>query len=284
MDKELQNLADEEILKYANVEVEKRLKREIVYLYRLLRFLRKNCPWDRVQNHESLEKHMIEEAYEVCDAIEKSDKINLKEELGDVLLQLVFHSILAEETDDFTIDDMILEESQKMIRRHKHLFFKEDTKTVDKTLENWDNIKRKEHSYNSCSDEMKDVPKIFPALMRSSKIQSKASRIGFDWNEIDGAFQKVKEEFNEVKEAYLENDQDHIEEEIGDLLFTVVNVSRFLEVDPEKALNRSTDKFMKRFEQVENMAEKQGKSLTEMSLKEMDNLWEKAKVVVSRNS
>ena len=102
MDKELQNLADEEILKYANVEVEKRLKREIVYLYRLLRFLRKNCPWDRVQNHESLEKHMIEEAYEVCDAIEKSDKINLKEELGDVLLQLVFHSILAEETDDFT--------------------------------------------------------------------------------------------------------------------------------------------------------------------------------------
>ena len=131
---------------------------------------------------------------------------------------------------------------------------------------------------------MKDVPKIFPALMRSSKIQSKASRIGFDWNEIDGAFQKVKEEFNEVKEAYLENDQDHIEEEIGDLLFTVVNVSRFLEVDPEKALNRSTDKFMKRFEQVENMAEKQGRSLTEMSLKEMDNLWEKAKVVVSRNS
>ena len=216
MDKELQNLADEEILKYANVEVEKRLKREIVYLYRLLRFLRKNCPWDRVQNHESLEKHMIEEAYEVCDAIEKSDKINLKEELGDVLLQLVFHSILAEETDDFTIDDMILEESQKMIRRHKHLFFKEDTKTVDKTLENWDNIKRKEHSYNSCSDEM--------------------------------------------------------------------NVSRFVEVDPEKALNRSTDKFMKRFEQVENMAEKQGRSLTEMSLKEMDNLWEKAKVVVSRNS
>ena len=131
---------------------------------------------------------------------------------------------------------------------------------------------------------MKDVPKIFPALMRSSKIQSKASRVGFDWNEIDGAFQKVKEEFNEVKEAYLENDQDHIEEEIGDLLFAVVNVSRFLEVDPEKALSRSTDKFMKRFEQVENMAEKQGRSLTEMSLKEMDNLWEKAKVVVSRNS
>lgn len=272
------------IKKYENPLVQKKIEREISQLYALMRFLRENCPWDKEQTHESLKSDLIEEAYETCEAIDKCDKINLKEELGDVLLHVIFHSILAEETSDFTLDQVISDEIEKMIRRHKYLFCKDDIKTVDKTVENWDNIKRTEHSYTSYTSEMMNIPRKFPALMRSHRVQRKASKVGFDWNEIDGALDKVEEEFQEVKEAYIEGNHIHIEEEIGDLLFAVVNVTRFLDVDGEIALNKATDKFIKRFEIVENLGREQGKDLKEMTLEEMDRLWDKAKLVVSRNS
>lgn len=243
----------------------------------IIKVLRVECPWDREQTHESLKTGMIEEAYEVCDAIDKNDKDNLREELGDVLLQVVFHGRLAEETEDFTLTDVINEECEKMIRRHPHVFLDENTKTVDKVLEKWENIKRKEHRYENYTDELNKVPKNLPALMRSYKVQKKASGVGFDWKDIKGADLKLHEELREFSEACLGGDENHIFEELGDLLFSVVNVSRFLKLNPELALAAATEKFIARFAGVEQKAVAKGLDLKEMSLEEMDKLWDEVK-------
>ena len=163
-------------------------------LIEIVKVLRKECPWDRVQTHETLTKCMIEEAYEVVDAIQNEDSINLREELGDVLLQVVFHSNLSENEGDFTIADVINEECEKMLRRHPHIFLEERAKTIDKALEKWENMKSREHGELSYSDRLTRVPKALPALIRSSKVQSKASKIGFDWKDASGAFDKLEEE------------------------------------------------------------------------------------------
>ena len=246
-------------------------------LIEIVKVLRKECPWDRVQTHETLTKCMLEEAYEVVDAIQKQDAVNLREELGDVLLQVVFHSNLSENEGGFTIIDVINEECEKMLRRHPHIFLEERAKTIDKALEKWENMKSIEHGELSYSDRLVRVPRALPALIRGAKVQSKASKIGFDWDDATGAFDKLKEELDELREAWEQGSGEAMSEEFGDLLFSMVNVSRFLNIDPEESLNKSTDKFIGRFATMEKVSIDRGLDLESMSLEEMDNLWIEAK-------
>lgn len=243
----------------------------------IISILRKECPWDREQTHESLITCMIEEAYEAVDAIQENNVENLREELGDVLLQVVFHSNLSTEEGAFTLTDVINEECDKMIRRHPHVFLKEKVKTIDKMLEKWENVKSREHGERNYTERLERVPKAFPALLRSSKVQSKASKVGFDWNDVEKVFEKVEKKLLELKEACFQGYSGDISEELGDLLFSVVNLSRFLDVDAEKSLNEATAKFIKRFAYIENASTKRGIDLKDMSLEEMDELWEEAK-------
>lgn len=239
--------------------------------------LRQHCPWDRVQTRESLRPCMIEEAYEVCDAIDTGDVGNLREELGDVMLQVVFHSMIAEENSEFSAVDVINEECEKMIRRHPHVFLDAEAKTVDKVLEKWENIKVQEHAEEKHTDRLTSVPKALPALIRAAKVQKRAADIGFDWDDPEGAFEKIAEETNELKEASGQADLEHIREELGDLLFSVVNVARFLDIEPESALEGATAKFTERFGKMEDRARCEGKDLADMTLNEMDALWEQVK-------
>jgi len=247
-------------------------------LIRVLSILREECDWDKVQTHESLRACMIEEAYEVCDTIDNGNMENLKEELGDVLLQVVFHSVIAEESSNFNIVDVINGVCTKMIRRHPHVFLQESVKGIDKAIEKWENVKWKEQCDISYGERLVAIPKALPALIRSYKIQAKAAEVGFDWDDVSGAFQKLKEEAEELEQVCDENDSEKISEELGDLLFSIVNVSRFLKVNPEQALNAASDKFVKRFVYMEEEAQRQGKMLEGMTLQEMDELWEVVKI------
>ncbi len=243
----------------------------------IIKILRRECPWDKVQTHETLKICMLEEAYEAVDAIQEKDTANLREELGDVLLQVVFHSDLSSEEGDFDLTDVINEECEKMLRRHPHIFLEEKVKTIDKALERWENMKSKEHNEKSYTERLQKVPRALPALLRSSKVQSKASKIGFDWEDAKGAFGKVEEELSEFKDACEAGGREDMTEELGDLLFSIVNVSRFLDIDPEEALNGATRKFIARFQYMENASAERGLDLERMSLEEMDKLWMEAK-------
>ena len=264
-------------------ETAKDKQEAIERLAEIIGILRKECPWDKVQTHESLRPGMLEEAYEVVDAINNHDLENLREELGDVLLQVVFHAHIEEENQNFDLTDVINEECEKMIRRHPHVFLEESennhAKSIDKVLEKWENIKVQEKGTSDVTSRMEKVPKALPALVRAAKIQKKAAESGFDWDDISGAFEKVQEEYREVSECYAENPSglDALKEEIGDLLFSVVNIARFLDIDPEAALDYTTNKFIRRFSYVEKAALACGRELEEMSLSEMDELWNEAK-------
>jgi len=249
---------------------------DLVEIMKILRS-ENGCPWDREQTHESLKKYLIEETYEVLEAIDKRDRFLICEELGDLLLQIVFHARIAEENNDFDIDDVITGISKKMYSRHTHVFGEDIAKTADDVLQNWDKIKRNEKHISTYTDEMRSIARNLPALMRSYKVQHKAAKVGFDWDDVDDAMAKVYEELEEVKIARKNNDEQEMHEEIGDLLFAVVNVSRFLKVHPELALADSVDKFIKRFDYIEKNAVANGKKLEEMSLKEMDDLWNQSK-------
>ena len=244
---------------------------------RILTALRRDCPWDRAQTHESLRICMLEEAYEVCEAIDRQDESNLREELGDVLLQVLFHSQLAMEKGLFDLREVINGACEKLIRRHPHVFSKESAESVDKALERWENVKRAENGERSYADRLRSVPSALPSLMRSYKIQAKAAEVGFDWDDVSGPFRKMEEEMAELLDAFRKNDEEGIEAEIGDLLFSVVNAARFLRVNPEQALNATSDRFVKRFALMEEEASAQGQTLKEMTLCEMDALWEEAK-------
>ena len=235
------------------------------------------CPWDKVQTHKSIRSCLLEEAYEVADAIDNEDYDNLEEELGDVLLQVVFHANLGIEEQKFDLCSIANRECDKMIRRHPHVFLNKNLESIDKVLEKWENVKRKERGTASHTDSMMNVPKALPALIRSIKIQKKAAEVGFDWEDVREAFSKVKEETYELLEIYQGNDETSIKEEVGDLLFAVVNVARFLGVNPEEALNFTSSKFIDRFGFIEKTAKLQGKRLEDMSLEEMDKLWDQAK-------
>lgn len=240
------------------------------------------CPWDREQDHESLKKYFIEETYEVLEAIDMNSPEKLCEELGDVLLQVVFHATIAEENGKFTIYDVVDEISKKMIHRHEHVFGKAKVETADDVLDLWDKIKKEEKGARTQTDILKDVPPILPALMRSYKVQEKAAKVGFDWDNVEDAWKKVSEEMEELHEAYTGRDTSKAEEELGDLLFAVVNVARFLKIQPELALTKTINKFIKRFEYIETKSSENGKKLTDMTLEEMDALWDKAKELDKR--
>ncbi len=257
-------------------------------LVKILRILRApdGCPWDSVQTHVSLKRPMIEEAYEAVSAIDNGDMENLCEELGDVELQVIMHSLIAEEEGVFDLREVFEKESAKMIRRHPHVFAenvekytKEPVLNVDNVLDLWENVKQEEKNGESCLGSMRKIPQSLPALMRSEKIQAKAAKVGFDWDDVSGAFDKVAEESAELREAYSEGDGTKMKEELGDLLFAAVNVARFLGIDPEEALNAASAKFMDRFGYVESEAGRQGRKLTDMSLADMDKLWEEAKTL-----
>ena len=235
------------------------------------------CPWDREQTHNTIRNEFIEETYEAVDAIDRGDKTDLCEELGDVLLQIMLHSQIADENGDFNVEDVIDGVAKKMILRHPHVFGDVSVKNTSEVLENWDKIKQGEKHQTSYTDTLKSVPMSYPALMRAQKIQKRAGKVGFDFESIDAPLEKLDEERAEFLEAILSGDKEKIAEEYGDLLFTMVNISRFLKIDSEEALQKSSDKFIGRFEAVENAAINEGKDMKEMSLKELDALWDDVK-------
>ena len=236
------------------------------------------CPWDREQTHKSLEKALVEESYEVIDAIDREDDNALVEELGDVLLQVVFHASIGKEDGYFDINEIIAGICNKMIRRHPHVFGNlENINTSKDVLSKWDELKKKEKGYESLAEEMKGVTKGLPSLLRAHKIQNKAKKVGFDFEDINSAIDKLKEEIQEVIDVYNTENVDKIKDEVGDLLFSCVNVSRFLNVDEEIALNSTIDKFIKRFTYIEDKIRDKGLSFKDLNLKEMDELWEESK-------
>ncbi len=233
------------------------------------------CAWDREQTSKSLKPYLIEEAYEVYDAIENENQENLKEELGDLLYQVYAHAQIAREEGRFTIDDVAGGIVEKLIRRHPHVFGGDSVASADEVIVKWEKIKQQEKS--SRESVLDGVPKSLPALLKAYRVQQKAARIGFDWEAAGSVIGKLDEEVAEFKEAVASKDQRKIEEETGDILFTLVNLSRFIKVNPEEALQRTVDKFIARFKHVEQAAAKAGRRLEEMSLDEMDGLWNEAK-------
>lgn len=236
------------------------------------------CPWDMEQTHLSIRSSVIEEAYEVVDAIDRHDIDGLIEELGDLLFQVIFHIQIAEEEGEFNLFEVTSALANKLIYRHPHVFSQKHVENSDEVVYNWNKLKYAKRDIHCFTDKLKDIPKL-PALMTSFKIQEKAAEIGFDWEDIEGPLNKVKEEYQEVLEAMEKfgGGDERTEEELGDLLFAVVNLSRFLELNPEVALNKTINKFIKRFEFMEAQIQDLGKDFEDMTLDEMDELWNKAK-------
>lgn len=235
------------------------------------------CPWDRAQTHQSIKKSMIEECYEAIDALDSGDDHAFANELGDVLLQVIFHSRLAEERGAFNFDDVVNEICTKLITRHTHVFGKDKAVSAEEALGQWEKNKKKEKNLDSYTAMLKDVPHYLPALMRSEKIQKKAGSVGFDWEEAEPVYGKVEEEMNEVREAVKQGSEDKIEEEYGDLLFAIVNLGRHIGVTPEIALTKASDKFIKRFEKMEKAAIDKNEDMAKMTASQLDFLWESAK-------
>ncbi len=266
--------------KYMNLRNRAETSQEaFLRLWEIIKVLRRECPWDKEQTYESLVPCMLEEAYEAVDAVSKKDMTNLREELGDVMLQVLMNSAIAEENGDFMLISVINDECEKMIRRHPHIFLEESIKSVDKVLEKWENIKSKEKGTTTQTSVLENVPRALPALTRGYKIQKKAADVGFDWDDVSGAFQKIKEETEELLAASVSDNHISIKDEVGDLLFSVVNVARFLKVDPEQALSEATDKFIRRFSYIERTAKERGQILNDMTIEEMDKLWDEAKLL-----
>lgn len=235
------------------------------------------CPWDAEQTHESIKKNLIEETYEVIEAINKNDCGLLLEELGDLLMQVVFHAQIEAECGGFDFSDVCDGICKKLIERHPHVFGDISVGGVDDVLSNWDAIKRRSKGQNKGSETMLTVPRELPALMRASKIQQKAAKVGFDWPDVTGAADKLAEEQKELFVAIGSGDTESCGEELGDLLFSAVNVSRFLGCDAEEALTSATDKFIARFQRLEQLAKERGINLEESTLAEMDKLWDEIK-------
>lgn len=236
------------------------------------------CPWDREQTHQSLKKALVEESYEVIDAIDQDDDNSLIEELGDVLLQVVFHASIGKEDGYFDIGDIIGGICNKMISRHPHVFGdSSELKSSEDVIIKWDDLKKKEKGYESITEEMNGITKGLPSLLRAHKVQEKAKKVGFDLENVNFAIKKLKEELEEVIDVYNTGNKEKIKEEVGDLLFSCVNIARFLKIDEELALNSTIDKFIKRFSYIEEEAKKIGIKLTDMKLEEMDKLWQYSK-------
>ena len=233
------------------------------------------CPWDREQTHESLLPALMEESYEVTEAAREKNDAHFREELGDLLLLVVMHAEIATETDRFNIDDVVRDISEKLIRRHPHVFGTSDARDSGAVLKQWEAIKRDEKKTDA--HYLASLPKALPALMRAQKAQSKAARVNFDWTDVRDVVAKLEEELRELKQAMASADPARTEEEIGDVLFAVVNVARKCRLDAESALQRGTDKFVTRFNRLEDELQRQGKRLCDVDLAEMDAIWDEIK-------
>ena len=247
-------------------------------LYEIVARLRApgGCPWDRELKLEDMKNYVMEEAYEVIDAID-GPREKLSDELGDLLLQVMMLSQICAEEKSFDINDVVTMISEKMIRRHPHVFADVKADTSEQVLKNWDKIKSGEKNMTTVTDRLKDVTKILPALIKAEKVQTRAAKVGFDWDNIEDTLKKLEEEVAELRQAIKNKDEENIFEEMGDTFFAAVNVSRFARVNPELALDGSINKFVNRFEYVEENAKKQGRNLEDMTLSEMDKLWDEAK-------
>jgi len=240
------------------------------------------CPWDRKQNHSTLRPYLIEEAYELIEAIDKSDDKAIAEELGDVLFQVVFHTRVAEDEGRFRMEDVLSIIIEKLKRRHPHVYGDVEVNSADEVIKNWEEIKRKEKREKKGNSVLDGFPKNLPALLKAKRIQEKVSRVGFDWNCVDGAMEKVDEELHEFKQAVSSQDVEHMEEELGDILFAVANVARFIEHCPEDALRKTINKFERRFRYLEEELKKRKIRLEDASIEEMDRLWEEYKSKVNK--
>lgn len=254
-------------------------------LLRIMEILRSpgGCPWDAEQTHESIKTSFIEETYEVIEAINKKDKDLLQEELGDVLLQVVFHAQMEKEAESFDFSDVTDGVCKKLIERHPHVFGEVKVSGTEEVLSNWDDIKRKSKGQKTQGSSMLKVPKELPALMRAQKIQSKAKKAGFDWDDMSGAFEALESEIKELKNAVDTHDSDAIEDEFGDVLFSCVNIARFIGVDSEQSLSRANDKFMSRFLVVEKLAAERDIDMKNTPIDELDKLWDDAKKILASN-
>ncbi len=246
--------------------------REFLRLLGIVSKVREECPWDRKQTHASLKGNLVEEAYEVLEAIDGGNDAELCEELGDLLMQVMLHARMASEENRFDIVDVMRGIADKLVRRHPHVFGKTQVKNAEEVLDNWERIKRNEKKKGTSA--LAGVPLSMPALSAARRLQEKAARVGFDWPEVRPVVEKVKEELGELLEA---DDEEQRRHETGDLLFAVVNLARFLGVNPEEALRDANRRFVRRFGRMEEMGAQRGKRLEEMTLEEMDALWEAAK-------
>ncbi len=244
-------------------------------LQKIMELLRSpgGCPWDIAQTHQSIRSNMLEEAYEVAEAIDEENPTHLQEELGDVLLQVIFHSRMAEEAGHFTLDDVVTGICTKLVFRHPHVFGSVEATDETAALSAWDAQKKEEKGQKTATDTLNSVARALPALVRAEKIQKKARKVGFDWDDVSPALDKVQEELGELREAIRDNT--NIQEELGDLLFAAVNVARFVDVEPENALQSTCEKFIHRFAQMETMAG--DTPMESMTLSQLDALWEAAK-------
>lgn len=248
-------------------------------LVKIMQLLRSpnGCPWDIEQTHTSIRNNLLEEAYEVADAIDKLDDTDMAEELGDLLLQVVFHCQIANERGAFDIDKVADGICKKLIYRHPHIFSNVVANTPDEVLNNWDKLKNKEKNMSSFSDTLYAVPKAFPACIRAQKIQKRASKAGYDFKTLNDTVLKLEEEVAELKAAIATGNADEAAAELGDVLFSAVNTARHLKVDAEEQLNSSTERFISRFASAEGIAAAEGKSLTDYTDEELDVIWKKAK-------
>jgi len=235
------------------------------------------CPWDREQTHQSIKECLLEETYEFLEAVESGDDLHMREELGDLLLQVVFHAQMGAERNSFDLDAVIQELSEKLVRRHPHVFGDVEVAGSEQVVANWEAIKNTEAGKEERKSRLDGIPTTFPALLRAKKLQVRAAKDGFDWPSADPVWEKLDEEIREVREAIDENDADHLEEEVGDLLFVAVNLARKLGVDPEIALQRANAKFDRRFRAMESFAEAEGRKLSILDLGAQDALWDRAK-------
>lgn len=235
------------------------------------------CPWDKKQDFYSLRPYIIEEAYEVVEALEKKDIEALKEELGDLLLQVIFQSQIGKEKNIFDINDVIEGIITKLIRRHPHVFGDQKLDNAQEVKKTWEEIKKKERTNNKEGSILKGVSKVQPALNQAYEVQEKAAEVGFDWTEVEDVISKIEEELEELKEVVYQKDQKRIEDELGDLIFAVVNLSRFKDIDPEIALLQTINKFKNRFSYIETSLKEKNQDINQMSLEELDNFWNEAK-------
>ena len=258
------------------------LFQDLIGLMRKLRS-KDGCPWDKEQSHASLKPHLVEETYEVIDAIDSGDPDKIKEELADLFFHIVFHCQIAKEKGAFDIGDVMALCLDKMTRRHPHVFGDASAATPEEVIRQWEEIKKKEKGNEDRKSVVDGLPRHLPALQKAQKLQKKVAKVGFDWTNIQDVIAKVDEELGEVKEAIQENKPENIEEEVGDLLFSVVNLARFLKLDTENVLHKTIYKFVDRFKRVETELASMGKDIEKCTLEEMDTVWNKVKEEIKKS-